>query len=163
MYEYIACRVEYILFREEFSISDCADFLSLKLCTQSYFRRQYLCSYRLQLQSTENKWVCICLPCCFVDWLPHPLLQSKLNPLNVTPSIRAVDMDRNIQPPSDRPGILYYILVGRFITYLLWFCTFYVLWLSQRAMTWLLNVHSDVLDWYRKVHRIQICESYSLF
>lgn len=36
-----------------------------------------------------------------------------MNPLNVTPPIRAVDMDRNIQPPSDRPGILYYILVGR--------------------------------------------------
>ncbi|XP_034041388.1 protocadherin-15a isoform X2 [Thalassophryne amazonica] len=42
---------------------------------------------------------------------------SKLNPLNVTPPIRAVDMDRNIQPPSDRPGILYFILVGHPITY----------------------------------------------
>ena len=40
--------------------------------------------------------------------------QSKLNPLNVTPAIRAVDMDGNIQPPSNRPGILYFILVGRF-------------------------------------------------
>lgn len=46
------------------------------------------------------------------------LLQSKLNPLNVTPAIRAVDMDRNIQPPSDRPGILYYVLVGRFLEFL---------------------------------------------
>uniref|UniRef100_A0A3Q3W9N3 Protocadherin-15 n=1 Tax=Mola mola TaxID=94237 RepID=A0A3Q3W9N3_MOLML len=42
---------------------------------------------------------------------------SKLNPLNVTPPIKAVDMDRNIQPPSDRPGILYYILVGHPVTY----------------------------------------------
>lgn len=40
--------------------------------------------------------------------------QSKLNPLNMSPPIRAVDQDRNIQPPSDRPGILYFILVGRY-------------------------------------------------
>lgn len=30
----------------------------------------------------------------------------------MSPPIRAVDQDRNIQPPSDRPGILYFILVG---------------------------------------------------
>lgn len=33
--------------------------------------------------------------------------------MNVTPPIQAVDQDRNIQPPSDRPGILYSILIGR--------------------------------------------------
>lgn len=32
----------------------------------------------------------------------------------MSPPIRAVDQDRNIQPPSDRPGILYFILVGRY-------------------------------------------------
>lgn len=36
-----------------------------------------------------------------------------MNPLNVTPPIQAVDQDRNIQPPSDRPGILYSILIGK--------------------------------------------------
>uniref|UniRef100_A0A669CTT1 Protocadherin-related 15a n=1 Tax=Oreochromis niloticus TaxID=8128 RepID=A0A669CTT1_ORENI len=46
---------------------------------------------------------------------------SKLNPLNVTPPIRAVDMDRNIQPPSARPNILYYILVGEPNTYAAYF------------------------------------------
>uniref|UniRef100_A0A3B3DZX9 Protocadherin-15 n=1 Tax=Oryzias melastigma TaxID=30732 RepID=A0A3B3DZX9_ORYME len=38
---------------------------------------------------------------------------DKVNPLNVTPPIQAVDQDRNIQPPSDRPGILYSILIGK--------------------------------------------------
>ncbi|MGH0175551.1 UNVERIFIED_CONTAM: hypothetical protein FKN15_070795 [Acipenser sinensis] len=38
--------------------------------------------------------------------------QTRINPVNVTPTIQAVDQDRNIQPPSDRPGILYSILVG---------------------------------------------------
>ncbi|XP_077481795.1 protocadherin-15b [Stigmatopora argus] len=38
---------------------------------------------------------------------------TKVNPLNVTPPIQAVDQDRNIQPPSDRPGILYSILIGK--------------------------------------------------
>uniref|UniRef100_A0A668AHD1 Protocadherin-15 n=1 Tax=Myripristis murdjan TaxID=586833 RepID=A0A668AHD1_9TELE len=37
----------------------------------------------------------------------------KVNPVNVTPPIQAVDQDRNIQPPSDRPGILYSILIGK--------------------------------------------------
>ena len=41
-------------------------------------------------------------------------LQAKVNPVNVTPPIQAVDQDRNIQPPSERPGILYSILIGRF-------------------------------------------------
>ncbi|XP_062311271.1 protocadherin-15-like, partial [Osmerus eperlanus] len=37
----------------------------------------------------------------------------NVNPLNVTPPIQAVDQDRNIQPPSKRPGILYSILIGK--------------------------------------------------
>ena len=59
------------------------------------------------------------VPCLIQDssWF----FQSKLNPLNVTPAIRAEDMDRNIQPPSNRPRILYFILVGRFNT--LRFCS----------------------------------------
>ncbi|KAL6046297.1 hypothetical protein STEG23_037974 [Scotinomys teguina] len=40
------------------------------------------------------------------------ILQEELNPILVTPPIQAIDQDRNIQPPSDRPGILYSILVG---------------------------------------------------
>ncbi|KAA0725587.1 Protocadherin-15 Precursor [Triplophysa tibetana] len=46
--------------------------------------------------------------------LTHP---SRVNPVNVTPSIQAVDQDRNIQPPSDRPGILYSILIGKPASY----------------------------------------------
>ncbi|XP_036937402.1 protocadherin-15-like isoform X3 [Acanthopagrus latus] len=42
---------------------------------------------------------------------------NKVSPLNVTPPIQAVDQDRNIQPPSDRPGILYSILIGKPETY----------------------------------------------
>uniref|UniRef100_A0A8C1T4G3 Protocadherin-15 n=1 Tax=Cyprinus carpio TaxID=7962 RepID=A0A8C1T4G3_CYPCA len=42
---------------------------------------------------------------------------SRINPVNVTPSIQAVDQDRNIQPPSDRPGILYSILIGKPTSY----------------------------------------------
>ncbi|XP_067286804.1 protocadherin-15b isoform X1 [Pseudorasbora parva] len=38
---------------------------------------------------------------------------SRVNPVNVTPPIQAVDQDRNIQPPSERPGILYSILIGK--------------------------------------------------
>ncbi|XP_008277761.1 protocadherin-15 [Stegastes partitus] len=53
-----------------------------------------------------------CNPITYRVAIPEFTEPSKLNPLNVTPAIRAVDMDRNIQPPSDRPGILYYILVG---------------------------------------------------
>ncbi|KAJ3608412.1 hypothetical protein NHX12_025459, partial [Muraenolepis orangiensis] len=40
-------------------------------------------------------------------------LPDKVNPVNVTPPILAVDQDRNIQPPSERPGILYSILIGK--------------------------------------------------
>ncbi|KAK2876830.1 hypothetical protein Q8A67_020926 [Cirrhinus molitorella] len=42
---------------------------------------------------------------------------SRVNPVNVTPPIQAVDQDRNIQPPSDRPGILYSILIGKPVSY----------------------------------------------
>ncbi|XP_041866277.1 protocadherin-15a isoform X2 [Melanotaenia boesemani] len=62
-----------------------------------------------------------CNPLTYRVAIPEFTAPSKLNPLNVTPPIRAVDMDRNIQPPSDRPGILYYILVGQPSTYLEYF------------------------------------------
>uniref|UniRef100_A0A8B9LAL4 Protocadherin-related 15a n=1 Tax=Astyanax mexicanus TaxID=7994 RepID=A0A8B9LAL4_ASTMX len=55
-----------------------------------------------------------CSPVSYRVVIPELTEPSKLNPLNVTPQIRAVDQDRNIQPPSDRPGILYYILVGTY-------------------------------------------------
>ncbi|XP_032358281.1 protocadherin-15 isoform X2 [Etheostoma spectabile] len=42
---------------------------------------------------------------------------NKVNPVNVTPPIQAVDQDRNLQPPSDRPGILYSILIGKPVSY----------------------------------------------
>ncbi|XP_028459007.1 protocadherin-15 isoform X4 [Perca flavescens] len=58
-----------------------------------------------------------CNPLTYHVAIPEFTQPSKLNPLNVTPAIRAVDMDRNIQPPSDRPSILYYILVGHPVTY----------------------------------------------
>nr|XP_057918204.1 protocadherin-15-like [Doryrhamphus excisus] len=46
---------------------------------------------------------------------------NKVNPLNVTPPIQAQDQDRNIQPPSDRPGILYSILIGKPDSYVEYF------------------------------------------
>ncbi|XP_061767767.1 protocadherin-15a isoform X1 [Nerophis ophidion] len=58
-----------------------------------------------------------CNPLTYHAAIPEFTEPSKLNPLNVTPPIRAVDMDRNIQPPSDRPGVLYHILVGHPATY----------------------------------------------
>ncbi|XP_060728439.1 protocadherin-15a [Tachysurus vachellii] len=54
-----------------------------------------------------------CSPVTYRVTIPELIDPSKLNPLNVSPPIRAVDQDRNIQPPSDRPGILYFILVGQ--------------------------------------------------
>ncbi|KAK1881478.1 Protocadherin-15 [Dissostichus eleginoides] len=39
--------------------------------------------------------------------------ENKANPVNVTPPIQAVDQDINLQPPSDRPGIIYSILIGK--------------------------------------------------
>uniref|UniRef100_A0A8C5A0C1 Cadherin domain-containing protein n=1 Tax=Gadus morhua TaxID=8049 RepID=A0A8C5A0C1_GADMO len=50
--------------------------------------------------------------------LTHP---ERVNPVNVTPPIQAVDQDRNIQPPSDRPGILYSILIGKPESYVEYF------------------------------------------
>uniref|UniRef100_A0A8C7YNJ7 Protocadherin-related 15a n=1 Tax=Oryzias sinensis TaxID=183150 RepID=A0A8C7YNJ7_9TELE len=58
-----------------------------------------------------------CTPVTYRTAIPELTEPRKLNPLNVTPPIRAEDMDRNIQPPSDRPGILYSILVGQPATY----------------------------------------------
>ncbi|KAK5908582.1 hypothetical protein CgunFtcFv8_016625 [Champsocephalus gunnari] len=58
-----------------------------------------------------------CNPLTYRVAIPEFTEPSKLNPLNVTPAIRAVDMDRNIQPPSNRPNILYYILVGHPVAY----------------------------------------------
>ncbi|XP_043993270.1 protocadherin-15a isoform X2 [Gambusia affinis] len=58
-----------------------------------------------------------CNPLTYRAAIPEFTEPIKLNPLNVTPPIRAVDMDRNIQPPSERPGILYYILLGQPNTY----------------------------------------------
>ncbi|XP_043110530.1 protocadherin-15a isoform X8 [Puntigrus tetrazona] len=58
-----------------------------------------------------------CNPISYRVAIPELTDPSKLNPLNVTPPIRAIDQDRNIQPPSDRPGILYFILVGQPATY----------------------------------------------
>ncbi|XP_059386468.1 protocadherin-15-like isoform X2 [Carassius carassius] len=46
---------------------------------------------------------------------------SRINPVNVTPPIQAVDQDRNIQPPSERPGILYSILIGKPVSYAVYF------------------------------------------
>ncbi|XP_056617163.1 protocadherin-15a [Triplophysa dalaica] len=54
-----------------------------------------------------------CNPITYRVVIPELTDPTKLNPLNVTPPIRAVDQDRNIQPPSDRPGILFFILVGQ--------------------------------------------------
>uniref|UniRef100_A0A673HXY9 Protocadherin-15 n=1 Tax=Sinocyclocheilus rhinocerous TaxID=307959 RepID=A0A673HXY9_9TELE len=62
-----------------------------------------------------------CNPITYRVAIPELTDPSKLNPLNVTPPIRAIDQDRNIQPPSDRPGIMYFILVGQPATYLEFF------------------------------------------
>nr|XP_033796893.1 protocadherin-15 isoform X1 [Geotrypetes seraphini]XP_033796894.1 protocadherin-15 isoform X1 [Geotrypetes seraphini]XP_033796895.1 protocadherin-15 isoform X1 [Geotrypetes seraphini]XP_033796896.1 protocadherin-15 isoform X1 [Geotrypetes seraphini] len=53
-----------------------------------------------------------CRPLNYRASLPEFTDPAHVNPINVTPSIQAIDQDRNIQPPSDRPGILYFILVG---------------------------------------------------
>ncbi|XP_055018848.1 protocadherin-15a [Boleophthalmus pectinirostris] len=58
-----------------------------------------------------------CTPLTYRVSIPEFTDPKKLNPLNVTPEIRAVDKDQNIQPPSDRPRILYSILVGQPNTY----------------------------------------------
>uniref|UniRef100_A0A8C3N0I0 Protocadherin-15 n=1 Tax=Geospiza parvula TaxID=87175 RepID=A0A8C3N0I0_GEOPR len=53
-----------------------------------------------------------CRPLTYQASLPELTDPAHVNPISVTPPIQAIDQDRNIQPPSDRPGILYSILVG---------------------------------------------------
>ncbi|XP_053804621.1 protocadherin-15 isoform X11 [Vidua chalybeata] len=53
-----------------------------------------------------------CRPLTYQASLPELTDPAHVNPISVTPPIRAIDQDRNIQPPSERPGILYSILVG---------------------------------------------------
>ncbi|XP_003783712.1 protocadherin-15 isoform X9 [Otolemur garnettii] len=53
-----------------------------------------------------------CRPLTYQAAIPELRTPEELNPIIVTPPIEAIDQDRNIQPPSDRPGILYSILVG---------------------------------------------------
>ncbi|XP_038599301.1 protocadherin-15 [Tachyglossus aculeatus] len=53
-----------------------------------------------------------CRPLTYQASVPELRSPAEVNPVSVTPPIQAVDQDRNIQPPSDRPGILYFILVG---------------------------------------------------
>ncbi|NWV16200.1 PCD15 protein, partial [Origma solitaria] len=53
-----------------------------------------------------------CRPLTYQASLPELTDPAQVNPILVTPPIQAVDQDRNIQPPSERPGILYSILVG---------------------------------------------------
>ncbi|KAG5831723.1 hypothetical protein ANANG_G00306780 [Anguilla anguilla] len=54
-----------------------------------------------------------CSPITYRAAIPELTAPNRINPVNVTPTIRAIDQDRNIQPPSDRPGILFTILVGK--------------------------------------------------
>ncbi|XP_075997829.1 protocadherin-15-like [Genypterus blacodes] len=58
-----------------------------------------------------------CNPITYRVSIPEITQPSQLNPLDVIPPIQAEDKDRNIQPPSLRPGILYFILVGHPATY----------------------------------------------
>ncbi|XP_069097078.1 protocadherin-15 [Pleurodeles waltl] len=53
-----------------------------------------------------------CRPLTYSASIPELSVPARVNPINVTPPIRAADQDRDIQPPSDRPGILFSILVG---------------------------------------------------
>ncbi|XP_003409312.2 protocadherin-15 isoform X8 [Loxodonta africana] len=53
-----------------------------------------------------------CRPITYQATIPELRTPEELNPIIVTPHIEAIDQDQNIQPPSDRPGILYSILVG---------------------------------------------------
>ncbi|XP_056351491.1 protocadherin-15 isoform X2 [Oenanthe melanoleuca] len=53
-----------------------------------------------------------CRPLTYQASLPELTDPARVNPISVTPPIQAIDQDRNIQPPSDRPGILYSILIG---------------------------------------------------
>uniref|UniRef100_A0A8C8VGM7 Protocadherin-15 n=1 Tax=Pelusios castaneus TaxID=367368 RepID=A0A8C8VGM7_9SAUR len=53
-----------------------------------------------------------CRPLTYQASLPEFTDPTRVNPINVTPPIDAIDQDQNIQPPSDRPRILYSILLG---------------------------------------------------
>ncbi|XP_058399413.1 protocadherin-15 isoform X7 [Diceros bicornis minor] len=53
-----------------------------------------------------------CCPLTYQAAIPELRTPEELNPIIVTPPIQAIDQDQNIQPPADRPGILYSILVG---------------------------------------------------
>ncbi|XP_042192779.1 protocadherin-15b [Callorhinchus milii] len=53
-----------------------------------------------------------CRPLTYKASVPELTDPARINPVNVTPPILAVDQDRNIQPADDRPGILFSILIG---------------------------------------------------
>ncbi|KAM4702797.1 protocadherin-15 [Rhinophrynus dorsalis] len=53
-----------------------------------------------------------CRPLTYRASIPELSDPARVNPVNVTPPIQAVDQDRDILPISDRPGILYSILTG---------------------------------------------------
>ncbi|XP_032890362.1 protocadherin-15, partial [Amblyraja radiata] len=53
-----------------------------------------------------------CHPLTYKASLPELTDPARINPVNVTPRIFAVDQDINIKPTDERPGIVYSILVG---------------------------------------------------
>ncbi|XP_059804084.1 protocadherin-15b [Hypanus sabinus] len=53
-----------------------------------------------------------CRPLTYRASLPELTDPARINPVNVTPRILAVDQDMNIKPTDDQPGIVYSILVG---------------------------------------------------
>ncbi|XP_043568302.1 protocadherin-15b isoform X1 [Chiloscyllium plagiosum] len=53
-----------------------------------------------------------CRPLTYKASLPELTEPARINPVNVTPRILAVDQDINIKPTDDQPGIVYSILVG---------------------------------------------------
>ncbi|XP_061421297.1 protocadherin-15 isoform X4 [Lethenteron reissneri] len=53
-----------------------------------------------------------CRPVKYFAAIPELARPTLVNPINVTPPIEAIDQDRNIQPPTARPGIIYSILIG---------------------------------------------------
>ncbi|XP_067858865.1 protocadherin-15b [Heptranchias perlo] len=53
-----------------------------------------------------------CRPLTYKASLPELTDPARINPVNVTPRILAVDQDINIKPTDDQPGIVYSILVG---------------------------------------------------
>ncbi|XP_069609642.1 protocadherin-15 [Ranitomeya imitator] len=53
-----------------------------------------------------------CRPLTYKAIIPELSPPERVNPVNVTPAIQAEDQDKDILPISDRPGILFSILVG---------------------------------------------------